>query len=195
MGAHSRTGRNHVQRSSITHRFLAPLFLALTVMIVSRAVYLNACRVDSQALYHALALLAGAVQFVSIVLVVLVIYPVTYFRGATVIERVIVGSTNLAVWVGIDAYNVSEAFPCLESIYYGVNVGAILFAWTFAQMGVLEIVCRWGEKKRRNRDTVLTLVPCLPVVLLILVVFFLSKEGGAAYFNSLLDDYLVLFRN
>ncbi len=42
----------------------------------------------------------------------------------------IAGSTNLAVWVDIDANNVSEAFPYLESTYYGVNIGSTLFAWS-----------------------------------------------------------------
>ncbi len=140
-----------MQSSSFTDRFLAPLFIALTVMIVSRAVYLNACRIDSQTLYHALALLAGAVQFASVLLVGLVVYPVTYFRGATGPERVVASSTNLAVWVGIDTYNVSEAFSCLEAIYYGVNIGAILFAWNFAQMGVLELACRWGKRRRGDQ--------------------------------------------
>ncbi|MGW8322063.1 MAG: hypothetical protein ACWGSD_10980 [Thermodesulfobacteriota bacterium] len=184
-----------MQRSSITHRFLVPLFLALTVMIVSRAVYLNACRIESQALYHALALLAGTVQFASVVLMALVVYPVTYFRGATATERVIASSTNLAVWVVIDTYKVSEAFSCLESIYYGVNIGAILIAWSFAQMGVLELVCRWGKRRRGNRSTILTLVPFVPILLFLLMVCFLSKEGGAAYFNILLDGYVALFRN
>jgi hypothetical protein len=121
------------------------LFLALTVMIVARTVYLNVCRLDSRTLYPALALLAGAVQFASIALVALAVHPLTYFRGATAPERVIAGSTNLAVWVVVDTYKVSGAFPCLESIYCGVNIGAILFAWNFAWMGVLELVCRWGE--------------------------------------------------
>ena len=107
----------------------------------------------------------------------------------------IAGSTNLAVWVGIDVYKVSEAFPCLESIYYGVNIGSTLFAWNFAWMGVLELACRWGEKKRGDRGTVLTLVPFVPLFLFLLVVCFSSKEGGATYFNMLLDRYLVLFRN
>jgi len=184
-----------VQRSSITDRFLVPLFLALAVMIVSRIVHVNACRIDSRILYHTLSTLAGTIQFASVVLVALVVYPVTYFRGATVIERVIAGSTNLAVWVGIDAYNVSEAFPCLESIYYGANIGSILFAWNFAWMGVLELACRWREKGMGTKGTILTLVPLIPILLFLLVVCFLSKEGGATYFNTLLDGYLVLFRN
>ena len=185
-----------MQRSNITNRFLTPLFIALTVMIVSRAVYLNACRIDNQALYHALALLAGAVQFASIVLVALVVYPVTYFRGATAPERVIASSTNLAVWVVIDTYKVSGAFPWLEaSLYYGANIGAILFAWNFAQMGVLELVCRWGKRRRGNQGTIVTLVPFVPILLFLLIVCFLSKEGGATYFNKLLDGYVALFRN
>ena len=184
-----------MQRSSFADRFLAPLLLALTVMLVSRAVYLNACRIDSQALYHAVAVIAGTVQFASILLVAMFVYPLTYFRGATALERVIASSTNLAVWVGIDAYNVSEAFPWLESIYYGVNIGAILFAWNFAWMGVLELACRWGEKRMGTKGTILTLVPLIPILLFLLVVCFLSKEGGATYFNMLLDGYRVLFRN
>ena len=184
-----------MQRSSITHRFLVPFFLALTVMIVSRTMCLNACRVESLALYRALALLGGAVQFGSIVLVALVVYPVTYFRGATAPERVIAGSMNLAVWVVIDTYNVSGAFPWKESLYYGVNIGAILFAWNFAQMGVLELVCRWEKRRRGNPGTIVTLVPFVPILLFLLVVLFLSREGGATYFNMLLDGYRVLFRS
>jgi hypothetical protein len=184
-----------LQGSSITNRFLAPLFIALTVMIVSRFVYLNACRIDSQALYHALALLAGAVQFASILLAAWVVYPVTYFRGATALERVIAGSTNLAVWVLIDACHLGEAFSWPESIYYGVNIGFVLFVWNFAGMGVLELACRWKEKKRGRRGTILTIMPLLPLVLFLLVVCFLSKDGGATYFNLLLDGYRFLFRN
>jgi hypothetical protein len=183
-----------VERSSIAQRFLVPTFAALTVLIVSRFAYSNAHQVDSKALYHALALLAGVVQFSSVVLVGLLLYPLTYFRGATGPERLLACSTNLAVWVGVDTYNVSEAFPWGASLYYGVNIGAILFVWMFAQMGVLELACRWGEKRRGIRGRVVTPLPLVPILLFLLVVCFLAREGGAAYFNTLLDGYLLLFR-
>ncbi len=184
-----------MERSSFADRFLIPAGVALTVMIASRAVYLNAYHIDSQALYHAVAVLAGMVQFASVVLVAVLVYPVTYFRGATAAERIAAGSTNLTVWVFIDSYNLSEAFPCIETIYYGVNIGSILFTWSFACMGILEVICRWVSKRKGNSVRVLTLLPFVPVVVFVLVVLGLSVESGAAYFNMLLDGYVTLFGN
>jgi len=62
-------------------------------------------------------------------------------------------------------------------------------------MCVLELACRWGKRRRGDQGTITTLVPWVPILLFLLVVWFLSKEGGAAYFNMLLDGYRVLFRN
>lgn len=184
-----------MQKTSLTSRFLQPLCLAVTVLIASRAAYFNAHRIDGEALYQAFAVLTGIVHFASVVLVPMVLYPWIYRRGATGPERVAACSVNLALWIAVDTYKVSEAFPWEESLYYGVNIGAILFSWNFAQMGLLELLCRWGEKKREGRDRVVTPLPVLPLLLFLLVVCLLSKEGGAAYFNALLDGYRILFRN
>lgn len=191
----SETGKNHVHRASVASRFLIPLFLALFVMLLSRGLYTHSSKIEPRALYHSVAVLSGMVQFGSIVLVAVVLYPIAYFRGATVTERVIAGSTNLAVWVGMDAYNVSEAFGWLESLYYGTNIGSILFAWNFALMGVLELACRCVAKRRGDATRVMTPGPIVPILVFFFVVCVLSKEGGAYYFNKLLDGYLLLFRN
>jgi hypothetical protein len=191
----SEAGKNRVQRSNVARRFLIPLFLALVVMLLSRGVYTISCKIELQALYHAVAVLSGMVQFASIVLVAVVLYPATYFRGATVTERVMAGSTNLAVWVGIDAYHVSESFGRLESLYYGMNIGSILFAWNFALMGVLELTCRSVVKRRGGGARVMTPGPLVPILLFVFVVCVLSREGGAYYFNKLLDVYVALFKS
>lgn len=187
-----------MQRSSFTNRFLIPVFLALAVMIASRTVYGNAHRIEDKALYHAVAVLAGTVQFASIVLAAVVLYPIAYFRGAAVGERVIAGTTNLAVWVGIDAYHVSQAFSFAESIYLGVNVGSILLSWSLALMGILELACRWISRRRGGPGggpmRILTPGPFVPILVFLFVVCILSKEGGAYYFNSMLDGYAALFR-
>jgi hypothetical protein len=183
-----------MQKRSFLKRFLEPLILALILMISSRMVNVNAFRIDNQALYHATAVVSGTVQFASIVLLAMLVYPMTYFRGATAVERVVAGSTNLALWVGIDTYHVSEAFTCPESIYYGANIGSILFAWSFALMGVLEVACRYAVKRGGGQVRVLTPLPFIPIVVFLCVVYVLSREGGACYFNLLLDGYLALFR-
>jgi hypothetical protein len=182
-------------RTSFTNRFLGPLCLALVVMLASRIVYLHSHRIDDQVIYHAVAVIAGLVQFASIVLMAVLVYPVAYFRGATPAERVIASSTNLAVWVCIDSYHVSEAFGFLESLYYGLNIGFILFSWKCALMAALEFCCRHVAKRRGERLRVMTPLPFIPVLVFLLVIWVLSKEGGAYYFNRLLDGYLLLFRS
>ena len=184
-----------MQRSSVTSRFLIPLLVALAVMLLSWGVYSNSFRIEHRALYHSVAVISGTVQFASIVLVAMVIYPLTYFRGASVTERMIAGSANLAIWVGIDAYNVSEAFGGLESLYYGMNIGSILFAWNFALMGILELACRYVSRRKGDPIRVVTLGPFLPILVFAFLLCVLSKEGGATYFNKLLDGYVVLFRD
>ena len=183
-----------MKRSSLTNRFLGPLLLALIVMVASRIAYLHSHRIDDQAIYHSVAVFSGMVQFASIVLVATLVYPVAYFRGATLVERVIASSTNLAVWVCTDAYHVSEAFGFLESLYYGVNIAFILFSWKCALMAVLELCCRHVAKRRGARLRVMTPLPFIPVLVFLLVVWVLSRQGGAYYFNRLLDGYLLLFR-
>jgi hypothetical protein len=184
-----------MKRSSFTNRFLGPLLLALIVMVSSRMVYLQSHRIDDQTIYHAIAVVSGTVQFASVVLLAVLVYPIAYFRGASPVERVIASSTNLAVWVCIDAYHVGEAFGGLEALYYGVHIGFILFSWKCALMAVLELCCRHVERSRGKRVRVMTPWPFVPLVVFLLVVWVLSKEGGAYYFNRLLDGYLFLFRS
>ncbi len=179
----------------VVDRFLIPLCLALAVMVVSRALYLNADHIGGQALYRVVAVLAGMFQFASVVFVAAFVYPVAYFRGATPGERVTAASANLAVWVVLDAHDLTEAFPCVEAIYYGVNIGSILFAWNLALIGLLELGCRWASKKKGSSVSILTPLPFVPIVLFVFVALGLSIQGGAAYFNMLLDGYLLLFRN
>lgn len=183
-----------MRTSSFAHRFLIPVLPALVVLILSRIVYSNAYLIDHWFLYPYLAMVSGAIYFVSVVLAALFLYPVTYFRGATDAERVIACSLNLAIWIVIDTWKVSEAFTCLESLYYGINIGAVLITWNLAQMGILELACRFAVKRRGQPIRVFTPLPFVPVLVLVLVVYLLSREGGEYYFSLLLDGYLAIFR-
>jgi len=93
---------------------------------------------------------------------------------------------------------VSQAFPYAESIYLGVNVGSILLSWSLALMGILELACRWISRRRGGPGggpmRIFTPGPFVPILVFLFVVCILSKEGGAYYFNSMLDGYAALFR-
>jgi hypothetical protein len=80
-------------------------------------------------------------------------------------------------------------------MYYGMNIGSIVLAWNLALMGILELACRYVRKKKGDPIRVVTPLPFLPILFFLFVVAVLSKEGGAYYWNRLLDGYLALFRN
>jgi len=184
-----------MQRTSFRKRFLIPTLLALTLMVFARLVYLGSARIDSPAVYQTVAAVSAAVEFASIVLAPLLLYPLCYFRGAGPWERVIAGSLNLAVWVSIDVTSVSGVFPLSVSLYYGLMVGSILLAWILALMGLLELACRSAVRRRGEPVRVWTPLPLVPVVIFALVVYLLSLEGGARFFNLFLDGYQALFRS
>ena len=183
-----------MNQANLKNKFLLPTFLALMVMLISRLIFINAFRINSEPIYHSIAILSGAVQSISIVFISLILYPLLYFKGATIVERVTACSINLAAWIVFDAYHVSQAFTFLESLYYGLFIGSILFTWTFALMGILEFTCRAISKQRGEQVRVVTAAPFIPIVLFLFVIYLLSKNGGADVFNRFLDGYLVLYK-
>ncbi len=182
-----------LQRPGFAKRFLAPTLAALALMLASRAVYFNSGLLDSRAAYHTVALLSGLVHFMSVILVPVFIYPFAFFRGAGAAERIIASSINPALWVFIDAYHVSEAFNFLESLYYGLNIGSVIFIFMFSQMSVCEMACRWRQKRSGAGVRVLTPAVFAPFVFLAILGIILSRQGGAFYFNLMLEGYAALF--
>ena len=180
--------------SGVWHRFLLPLFLSLGVMIASRAAYAASSRIDSQTLCQAAAVISGLIEFASVVLAALFVYPVCYFRGATLAERGAAGSASVTLWLGLDSYRMSAAFTLPESLYYGLNLALILFSWNLALMAVLELACRFAEKKKGAPVRVLPPLLLLPLLFFIGVIYLLSREGGTFTFYLLQDGYIALFR-
>ncbi len=62
-------------------------------------------------------------------------------------------------------------------------------------MAVLELACRHVARRRGERLGVVTPLPIVALLVFFFVVGVLSKQGGAYYFNRLLDGYLALFRS
>jgi hypothetical protein len=183
-----------MQRAGWLDRFLVPGLIALVILISSRGIYFNSVKIDNQSMYHWVAIISGIIYFISIALATMVIYPVTFFKGATPAERIIACSLNPAIWVTIESYREGVAFNFFECLYFGLGIGSIVFIWNFTLMGIYEIICRCILKKRGVQVRAMTPASFIPMVIFFITILVLSRDGGAYFFNLLLDGYIMLFR-
>jgi hypothetical protein len=118
-------------------------------MFLSRLVYFHSS--------GSVATLSGVVMFLTIGFGTLLIYPISFFRGATLNERIIGCLVAPVVWNGIEIYNASEAFTLAESVFYGLNIVFLgTVAGQFLSMGVCDFFCRWWL--RGSRREVMSLI-------------------------------------
>jgi hypothetical protein len=134
-----------MQKRDFFQRILVPSSIVLLTMILSRLVYFHASAT--------VATISGVILFLSIGFGAFLIYPMSFFRGAALKERVIGCLVTPVVWNGIEIYNVSEAFTPAEALFYGVN---ILFLGTvagqFLMMGICDVLCRLYTRKTGQGD-------------------------------------------
>ena len=134
-----------MQKRAFSQRIGVPTSIVLSAMIRSRIIYFNSS--------STVATLCGVVMFLSIGFGSLLIYPLSFLRGASLIERIIGCLATPLVWDGIEMYNVGQAFTVAESLFYGVNIVIIgTVAGQFLIMGICDVFCRLWAGKRTQED-------------------------------------------
>jgi hypothetical protein len=135
-----------MQHRDFTQRIVVPTSIVLAGMILSRLVYFNSSAT--------VATLSGIVMFLSVGFGSFLIYPLSFFRGASLAERVIGCLVTPFVWNAIEIYNASEAFTVAESLFYGVN---FVFLGTVSGqlliMCICDFFCRLNERRAGQEDT------------------------------------------
>lgn len=135
-----------MQKLGFLQRAVVPPSIVLAAMIASRIVYFNSSAT--------VATLSGVVMFLSIGFGTLLIYPMGFFRGASLPERFIGCLWTPFVWNGIEIYNMTEAFSLAESLFYGANIIFIgTVAGQFLMMGICDFICRLREKTKGQEET------------------------------------------
>ena len=182
---------------SFFHRFAVPACLAIIPLLLSCIVYFNSWRIDNEALHQLAAIASGFVMIAGIMFGTLVIYPLTFFRGAKPAERIIAGLIPGIAFDMYEIYVVSGVFPLAESLYYALNPAAIMiFFLAFGFMGLCELVCRWIDNRRGNRVRILTPAPIAAIVSLIVGIYVTLIWGnGAHFFYFYINSYLALFKS
>ena len=124
-------------------RFVTPVLIVFLVMTASWIAYNLAWRLENVSLHQILAPLSGTLLFLSVALGTWVVYPMAYFRGATLGERVAASLVNPFLWATKECVRLSVSFSFFECVYYyGNPLNIWLLFGVTAEMAVAEILCR-----------------------------------------------------
>ena len=124
-----------------------------------------------------------------------IIYPLTYFRGASLTERALSCLMPFFAWYGIQLYWASGVFSIGETIYYGLS-SAFLFSFfnVVTMMGICEVFCRRHVKKQYQKQTVwspgaVAAILSGPIGTVVLLVW----GGGTHWFYFYQEGYKLFF--
>jgi hypothetical protein len=138
-----------MKREHFAGRILFPVGYVFIVMFTSWALYNLAWRLENHILHQFLAAVSGTVFFVSVTFGTLFVYPMTYFRGASLGERILASFANPFLWATKENIRLYISYSFAECMYYYLNpLNVWLVLGVVAQMGLAEMFCRWLRAKR-----------------------------------------------
>ncbi len=184
-----------MEKMSRYKRSIAPAMTVFIVMAVSFVVYNLVWRTGIPWIHKPLALISGVTLFLSHWFGTLYIYPISFRRGASLMERVVASLSIPFIFIVKEIVRITSTYTILESLYYFLSplaVGITFFA--IFQMGICEAVMRGrlkkgGEKVRVfSPGTVASIVIGLGVTA---TIFFWGL--GEHYFYMFLVGFRALF--
>ncbi|MCJ7771899.1 MAG: hypothetical protein MUP22_02070 [Desulfobacterales bacterium] len=135
---------------------------------------------------------SGALLFISITFSPLLVYPLAYFRGASLTERMTASLIIPFLWATKECFRLLTSFTFLESLYYYFNPLSLwLFCGVFAQMGLLEMICRKKLKNRGEKIKAMHPVALAVFFISLFLVVFLYAWGQG---ENIYVIFLVWFR-
>lgn len=186
-----------MEKMSFGKRFLKPVIMVLLILVVSNITYFYLFwQIAHPTLRAIVALLSSSILFISIGFGTCYIYPVAYFRGAGVLERVIACLIIPIIWDIKEMVRVSEFFTFGETLYYGLNTVFILSLFgALGQMGLCELICRWRLGKRTEEPVrVFSPTPVISIVIGLAALYICLLWGlGVHFFYIYIQGYRMLF--
>jgi hypothetical protein len=186
-----------MERMSFGKRFLKPvIFVLLTLLVSNTAYFYLSWQISHPTLRAIFALVSSAVLFISIGFGAVYIYPVAYFRGAGIGERIIACLITPIIWNIKEMVRVSEFFTVGETLYYGLNTVFILSIFgAFGLMGLCELICRWRAGKRGGESIrILSAAPIVSMIMGLAALYVCLLWGmGVHFFYIYIQGYRMLF--
>lgn len=184
-----------MEKMSFSKRCIAPAATVFIVMAVSFIVYNLVWRTGIPWIHKPLAFISGITLFLSHWFGTLYIYPVSFRRGASLIERVLASLSIPLIFIIKEIVRISSSYTLLESLYYFISPLAVgITSFAIFQMGVSEVLMRRKLKKSGEDVKVLPLGAVASMVIgLSVVVIIFAWELGAMCFYIFLVGFRALF--
>lgn len=129
-----------------------------------------------------------------------VVYGVMFFHGASLKERILGAYLVPVAWVIKEVWRVSDFFTLGEALYYSLSPWPLgVLTHQIGYLSLVEILCRWREKKRDGLTSVLSLGPIVGLGVFALMVYltffwgFPADFPGTKWFYLYQEGYKVLF--
>jgi hypothetical protein len=184
-----------ILKPSFASRYVIPSGIGVSVFFVLFFTYYASWYVENRLLHFLLTDVVGAIYGFYLLFNVLMLYPILYFKNASLPERISGSSLVVLCWLTKEVIRMTEFYSIPESVFYllmPVQANICLLAIGF--MAASELICRKIERKRKNPDIcVLTPVPVLFLIFSLFGVAFIIRGGGVKYFFNFYDLYKIIF--
>lgn len=189
------------EKPSFGRRFLLPVGVILGLWLTADFLLLLITRqpfpLANTAFYRPLMNVLARGRILSLLSGGLIIYPVLFFRGARLKERLLGAMVLPLAYVITAIAHVTAYFPLGEAVYYGFNTIAV--AGTFLHFGLISIAdvfCRWWLRRRDGRPLPLVRWPHVAGILIGAIVGYVTLiwNGGQTFFYLYQEGYKLLFQ-
>jgi hypothetical protein len=191
---------NQIERQTFVRRFVIPVStMLLTWLACSAFIAIFAGKpavLGGPVAYRILLNILAGGRFLLLILGSLIIYPVMFFRGASLFERLL-GSIAVPIaymiWAMVQA---TSFFSVGESIYYGFNsvaFGSLMFQ--LALISIVDIGCRWRYRSKTQESVKLVRWSHLAGIVAGSLSMYLALfwDGGVHWFYLYQEGYKLLF--
>lgn len=185
-----------MRKKPVLHRIVFPAGIVLILMVVSINLYNWSRWWQPQWLHDLFANFSAAGMFMSIWLGAMIANTLSFFKGATFGERLLVCLVTPLIWSAkvlcdfIGIYSWPEfLFVCLHAVIMGPIFVALLC------MGISEIWCRAIHRRRTGNQSVkiFEFKSALALIIGFIMTFVLLYNGGHSFYYLYMTVYTKLF--
>jgi len=184
-----------MEKQSFLRRFVYPQATVIVIMAVSFLVYHFSHGIKNHTLFQVLSGLSGIMILLTLWFGTFYIYMVSYFRGASLTERILACLIPAFLWATKESIVVACVYSVPEGIYFYLSiVNQWLVSTIIAEIGLSHILCR-RKIKKQGEGVKGTAIPAFLAIVFGIgnSLFILLWNVGVHHFYIFMEGYKALF--